>query len=170
MAPPTRARGTSPVPVVTAPVPPFQTFLDAHATTVYRFLTAAVGRQDADDCFQETFLAALRAYPKLRDAEHLDRWVLRIASRKAIDHHRTKRRLPALLDELPEQATDQPEPQDEILWKSVRELPARQRIAMAHRYVLDRSYAEIAELMGGTEEAARANVHQATKRLRELMT
>ncbi len=151
-------------------IPPFQEFLDEHKTRVYRFVLAAVGPHDADDCFQDTFLAALRAYPKLRDAEHLDRWVLRIASRKAIDHHRTKSRLPTLLDELPEQATDPPEPQDEILWKSVRELPARQRIAMAHRYVLDRSYAEIAELMGGTEEAARANVHQATKRLRELMT
>ncbi len=133
-------------------------------------MLAAVGPRDADDCFQETFLAALRAYPKLRDAEHLDRWILRIASRKAIDHHRASRRRPALLYEMPEEATDPPDPQNEILWKSVQELPARQRIAVVHRHVLDRSYAEIAELMGGSEEAARANVYQATKRLRELMT
>ncbi len=49
-----------------ARVPPFQGFLDAHRATVYRFLMVAVGPQDADDVFQETFLAALRAYPDLR--------------------------------------------------------------------------------------------------------
>ena len=46
--------------------PPFQRFLDAHREDVWRFLVASVGRDAADDCFQETFLAALRAYPRLR--------------------------------------------------------------------------------------------------------
>ncbi|HCO03484.1 MAG TPA: RNA polymerase subunit sigma, partial [Actinobacteria bacterium] len=66
-------------------LPPFQRFLDEHRLDVYRFLVASVGRQEADDCFQETFLAALRAYPRLRDASNLRGWVLRIATRKAID-------------------------------------------------------------------------------------
>ena len=73
-------------------IPPFQDLLDAHRTVVYRFCRAAVGPIEADDVFQETFLAALRAYPRLRDGEHLDRWLLRIASRKAIDHHRARGR------------------------------------------------------------------------------
>jgi len=59
---------------------------------------------------------------------------------------------------------------DDPLWQAVRALPARQRVAVVHRHVLDRSYREIAEAMGGSEEAARANVYQGTKRLRELMT
>ena len=74
-------------PPVTEP-PPFGRFLEEHRTVVYRFLRVAVGPSEADDCFQETFLAALRAYPRLRDADRLDRWILRIASRKAIDHYR----------------------------------------------------------------------------------
>ena len=74
--------------VVSSTVPPFQDFLEANRATVYRFLTVAVGPSDADDCFQETFLAALRAYPRVTRGERLDRWILRIASRKAIDHHR----------------------------------------------------------------------------------
>ena len=73
---------------VSSTVPPFQDFLEANRATVYRFLTVAVGPGDADDCFQETFLAALRAYPRVTRGERLDRWILRIASRKAIDHHR----------------------------------------------------------------------------------
>ena len=48
--------------------PPFQRFLDAHREDVWRFLVASVGRDAADDCFQETFLSALRAYPQAAPA------------------------------------------------------------------------------------------------------
>ena len=157
-------------------IPPFQDLLDAHRTLVYRFCRAAVGPGEADDVFQETFLAALRAYPRLRDGEHLDRWLLRIASRKAIDHHRARGRRPVPSDELPERpaagaggvAGEGGDPDDE-LWAAVATLPPRQRVAVVHRHVLDRPYAEIAELMDATEETVRANVYQGIKRLRELI-
>jgi len=55
----------------TVNLPPFQQLLDAHARDVHRFLVALVGRTDADDCYQDTWLAALRAYPRLRDASNL---------------------------------------------------------------------------------------------------
>ena len=54
-------------------LPPFQALLDAHGGEVHRFLVATVGRLDADDCYQETWLAALRAYPRLRDDRNLRR-------------------------------------------------------------------------------------------------
>jgi len=155
---------------VNQPVPPFQVFLDANGPTVYRFLIAAVGPQDADDCFQETFLSALRAYPRLRDGGALDRWVLRIASRKAIDHHRAGRRRPTPVRETREDAVFDPEPFDEILVKAVADLPAKQRVAVALRHVLDRPYSEVAHLMETTENAARANVAAGVRRLRELIT
>jgi len=154
-------------------IPPFQRFLEANRVTVYRFLLVAVGHADADDVFQETFLAALRAYPRVRDGAGLDRWVLKIASRKAIDHHRGTARRPTPVEHVPEVAggaIDDPTDPRDPLWKAVGTLPARQRVAVVLRHVLDRSYADIAEVMGGTEEAARANVSHGTKRLRELMT
>jgi DNA-directed RNA polymerase specialized sigma24 family protein len=49
-------------------LPPFQLLLDRHSGELFRFLSASVGPVDAEDAFQETFLSALRAYPKLRDA------------------------------------------------------------------------------------------------------
>jgi RNA polymerase sigma factor (sigma-70 family) len=153
---------------VTGP-PPFGEFLEQHRAVVYRFLVIAVGPTDADDCFQETFVSALRAYPKLRNADRLDRWILRIASRKAIDHHRRAAKRPIATATLPDRATHDAEPNDELLWKAVADLPPRQRIAIVQRHVLDRSYADIAEAMGGTETAARANVHQGMRRLRELI-
>jgi RNA polymerase sigma factor (sigma-70 family) len=156
--------------VVSSTVPPFQDFLEANRATVYRFLTVAVGPNDADDCFQDTFLSALRAYPRVTRGERLDRWVLRIASRKAIDHHRAGARHALPTAEPPEQAVAAVDatPDDEI-WKAVRALPPRQRVAVVHRHVLDRPYAEIAELMATSEETARANVYQGTKKLREMM-
>ena len=156
---------------VSAGPPPFQEFLEANRATVYRFLTVAVGPQDADDVFQETFIAALRAYPRVREPDKLDRWILAIASRKAIDHHRGTGRRPLPTDEPPERPMHDPEPEDvgAPLWAAVRSLPPRQRVAVVHRHVLDRPYGEIAELMGCSEQTARANVYQGTKRLRELM-
>jgi RNA polymerase sigma factor (sigma-70 family) len=152
-------------------VPPFQVFLESHRARVYRFLQVAVGPHDADDCFQETFLSALRAYPRLADGQHLDRWILRIASRKAIDHHRARGRAAVPRAELPERAAPAGDPTlDDALWMALRSLPPRQRVAVVHRHVLDRPYAEIADLMGSSEGTARANVYQGMKRLRELMT
>jgi RNA polymerase sigma factor (sigma-70 family) len=152
-------------------LPPFADFLEAQKGTVYRFLTAAVGPAEADDCFQDTFLAALRAYPRLTDPTRLDRWVLRIASRKAIDHHRAAGRRAIPTDDIPERpvaAEGRPE-FDGDLQAAVSSLPTKQRLAVVHRHVLDRSYADVADALGISEEAARANVYQGLKTLRELM-
>ena len=153
-------------------MPPFHEFLAANRTTVYRFLTVAVGPQDADDVFQETFIAALRAYPRVREPHKLDRWILAIASRKAIDHHRGAGRMPAPTGDVSERWVDDPAPHDpgDPLWAAVRALPPRQRVAVVHRHVLDRPYEEVAEVMGSTVGTARANVYQGTKRLKELMS
>jgi len=151
-------------------LPPFEVFLDANGPTVYRFLRAAVGPVDADDVYQETFLAALKAYPRVRERDKLDRWILAIASRKAIDHHRSSRRRPIPTDELPDRGVGgEPAVADDEVWQAVEELPPRQRVAVVHRHVLDRGYDEIAELMACSPETARANVYQGMKRLRELM-
>jgi RNA polymerase sigma factor (sigma-70 family) len=150
-------------------LPPFQEFMDAHRMVVYRFLMASVGPAEADDCFQETFLAALRAYPKLRDGSNLRAWVLTIATRKVIDSARARnRRAVPVADPDPGWARDE-EAADGMgpLWDAVRALPPQQRAAVAHRFVLDLTYAGVAEAMGTTQEAARANVYQGLKKLRE---
>jgi RNA polymerase sigma factor (sigma-70 family) len=149
-------------------LPPFQTLLDAHGRDVHRFLVASVGRVDADDCYQETWVAALRAYPNLRDASNLRSWIFTVAHRKAIDHVRARRRIALPVGDVPEPATasEAPKPHDDDLWARVRELPPKQRTAVALRYVTDAGYEEIAGVMGTTQDAARRNVHEGLKRLR----
>jgi RNA polymerase sigma factor (sigma-70 family) len=147
-------------------LPPFQQLLDAHARDVHRFLTATVGHSDADDVYQETWIAAMRAYPRLRDASNLRSWILTVAHRKAIDHIRARGRRAVPVGHIPEQAAGPATPPDDGLWQHVRELPNKQRTAVALRYVADAGYDEISAVMGTSEEAARRNVHEGLKRLR----
>ena len=103
--------------------PPFQTFLDRHRDAVYRFLVFSVGPDDADDCLQETFTAALRAYPRLEDGSNLRAWVLTIAHRKAIDTHRGRARRPVPAADLPEKPAPAVTLPDPGLWEAVGKLP-----------------------------------------------
>ena len=148
-------------------LPPFQALLDAHGRDVQRFLVASVGRIDADDCYQETWLAALRAYPRVQSATNLRSWLLTIAHHKAIDHVRSRRRQAVPVGDVAESAAPAAaQAPDDELWAHVRELPAKQRAALALRFVADAAYAEISAVMGTSEEAARRNVHEGLKRLR----
>ena len=148
-------------------LPPFQRLLDAHALDVHRFLIALVGRDDADDAYQETWLAALRAYPRLRNAANLRSWLWTIAHRKAIDLLRARRRAALPVSDVPEPPVPASSPaSDDGLWTLVRELPTKQRTAVVLRYVAGAPYTEISAVMSTTEEAARRNVYEGLKRLR----
>jgi len=147
-------------------LPPFQTLLDEYAAEVMAVLRGAVGRTDADDCFQETFIAALRAYPKLGDASNLRGWLLTIAHRKAIDHHRAKGRRPVPVADVKEVGVYDPEPDDGI-WAVVGALPPKQRAAVSLRYASDLPHTEIAAALGCSPEAARRSLHEGLKRLRK---
>jgi len=154
-------------------LPPFQRFLDAQRETVWRFLVSSVGPTEAEDCFQETFIAALRAYPRLRPDSNLRAWVLTIAHRKALDAHRarTRRALPVAEPEsLPERHPVTPaHARDEELWQAVGELPPRQRSAVVLRYVADLPHRDIAAAIGCSEEAARRSLHEGLTKLRKVV-
>jgi DNA-directed RNA polymerase specialized sigma24 family protein len=152
-------------------LPPFQALLQEHRVDVYRFLVATAGKSEADDAFQETWIAALRAYPKLRRADNLRAWLFRIAQNKSVDAHRARGRRPVPVAAVPEGV-----PSGAIavggdeLWERVRKLPAKQRTAVYCRSVLGMSYGELALLLESSEDAARRNVHEGLKRLREELT
>lgn len=150
-------------------LPPFQTFLDDQRDTVFRFLVATVGFDDAEDCFQETFVSALRAYPRLEEGSNLRAWVLTIAHRKALDTFRARKRRPLPVEELPEipVAAEQSLNGSSDVWSAARDLPAKQREALLYRFAADLPYAEVAEVLGTSEEAARQRVSEALRNLRK---
>ena len=152
-------------------LPPFQTLLDEHATDLHRFLVATAGPHDGADVFQETVIAALRAYPDLRSDHNLRGWLFTIAHRKVIDQARARSRRADPVAEPPEVPHVDPDPagRDGTLWSAVATLPTKQRSAVVQRYVLDRPYAEIAAVIGSSEAAARQNVRAGLQSLRRVL-
>ncbi len=150
-----------------ADLPPFQFLIDEHAREVMAVLRGAVGRDGAEDAFQETFLAALRAYPRLRDASNLRGWVMTIAHRKAIDHHRANGRAPVPVAAVREEAVFDPDPADREVWAAVAALPPKQRAAVTLRFASDLPHEEIAAALGCSPAAARRSLHEGLKQLRK---
>lgn len=148
---------------------PFSRFFAEQAPPVLRFLRGAVGSNDAEECLQETFLAALRAYDGF-DGANPRGWALTIARRKAIDMHRARARRPDpvadLGDELAAPAGPGTGGDGGEIWGLVRELPHKQRAAVVLRFSLDLSHREIGEVLECSEAAARRSLHEAMTKLR----
>jgi RNA polymerase sigma factor (sigma-70 family) len=122
--------------------------------TVLRVVRAVLGPADADDAWSETFLAALRAYPQLPAEANVEAWLVTIAHRKAIDVNRATARRAVPVADPPENGADADLP-DLDLVAAVAALPPRQRQAVAYHYLTGLPYAEIAEILGGSADAAR---------------
>ena len=158
-------------------LPPFQRFLDTYRAEVWRLIRASVPASEADDCFQETFIAALRAYPRLRGDSDLRAWVLTIAHRKTLDAHRARARRALSVADVsehePRAAARSRQPgdglRDEELWSAVGTLPERQRSAVVLRFLADLPHRDIASAIGCSEEAARRSLHEGLQKLREAV-
>jgi RNA polymerase sigma factor (sigma-70 family) len=152
---------------MTTAIPPFETFYEEHKTEVLRFLGRRLGRDLAEDAFQETFLKALRAYPRLEHGDHLRAWVLTIASRIVLDD--VRRRRPQ--GELPELVGEETwRPAFEELAPLTERLPPKERAAVVLRYGYDLGYDEIGVALGSTEAAARQAASAGVRRLRKEST
>jgi RNA polymerase sigma factor (sigma-70 family) len=149
--------------MATPPVPPFERFYLAHRDEVLGYLRRLLGAR-AEDAWQETFLRALRAYERLEHGRHLRAWVFTIATNVALDELRVKQRTVPL---------DDAEPVSELRRDAFRELehltgdlPPTERAAVVLHYGYDLPYAQIADALGSSEEAARAAASSGVRRLR----
>ena len=146
----------------------FGELLERHEREIFAYALRLTGsRHDAEDLYQETFLAAFRAWPPpRRDNERA--WLYRIATNKAIDGARRRRTLVSVED----LSLAAPE-RDGItvidLANAVRLLPAGQRAAFVLRAVEGRPYREVAATLECSEEAARTRVSEAMKKVREAV-
>ena len=146
-----------------ATIPPFEMFYADHAGEVLGLLRRRLGRERADDAFQETFLRALRAYDRLTHGEHLRAWVLTIATRVAIDTHR---RAGEPTEELPELTDTDGRPAYEELAFLTDSLPPTERAAVVLRYGYDLDYQQIGAALGSSAEAARQATSSGVRRIR----
>jgi RNA polymerase sigma factor (sigma-70 family) len=144
-------------------VPPFERFYEEQQSVVLAQLRRMLGRDAADDAFQETFLRALRAYPTLEHGRHLRAWALTIARNVALDFLRRDRSTSAEVPDL--ESVDEPLPYEEVR-RLTAELPQKERAAVFLRYGYDLSYDDIGAAIGSSPEAARQAASSGVRRLR----
>jgi RNA polymerase sigma factor (sigma-70 family) len=145
---------------------PFERVVQDHGRTVWRVCRVLLGPIEADDAWAETFLAALKAYPSLPADSNVEAWLVTIAHRKAIDQHRLRARTPLPVEALPEPTAPAPPDRDDDLWSALDALPPTQRAAVAYHHVAGLPYAQVAEILGNSEAAARRAAADGIRKLR----
>lgn len=151
---------------------PFEQVVAEHGQTVLRVCRAVVGTVDADDAWSETFLSALTAYPKLDAEANVRAWLITIAHRKAIDLIRARSRAPITVENLPERPSllGTPGVGGQEIWDVVAELPHKQRQAIAYHFLAGLPHHEVAEILGGSADAARRASADGIASLRKLLS
>ncbi len=161
---------------------PFEQILRRHEREIMGYLLRASGnRADAADLFQETWLRAYCAYPRLAPDSRVRPWLYTIAINLCRNQTRDGRRRAAVIvaddDARPaaERAGKLPRAQAENdgyaavrLRELISALPARQREALQLRCFAGLGYREIAEVMNCSPQTARAHVSQAQRKLKSL--
>ncbi|MGH2632051.1 MAG: RNA polymerase sigma factor [Tepidiformaceae bacterium] len=145
---------------------PFEQIVVGHGATVLRVCRGLLGPHDAEDAWSETFLAALRAYPRLRPGSNVRAWLITIARNKAFDVHRGRARQAVSIDDVPEPAAGRPPDRDDDLWSALAALPDKQRGAITLHHIAGLSYLEVAGVLGNSEAAARRAAADGMKTLR----
>jgi RNA polymerase sigma-70 factor (ECF subfamily) len=152
--------------------------LARHGEELARHIRRIVRDDDtAQDLLQDTMIRAHRALARLRAGSNERAWLYRIATNASLNHLRSLARERAALrrhaaeretavDPSADGRLGHDEARRAALWTEVARLPERQRLALSLRVADELDYEEIAQRIGGTAAAARANVYQATKRLR----
>jgi RNA polymerase sigma-70 factor (ECF subfamily) len=151
----------------TVALPPFWTLVEAHGDELLAHARRLAGDDHAEDVVQDALLRALRAYPRLRHAQHLRAWLYRVTTTAAIDSHRRRRReVPT--DDVTAVATD--DTYDEGAFEAlIAPLPDGAQTALRLRFVDDLDYEGIADRLGISAVAARQRVSTAVRTLRERL-
>lgn len=157
----------------------FEQFVGRHQASVYRFIKTLAGSDaDAEDAFQETFLAAWRSAETFRGEGDARAWILTIARNAVRRQHRRRVGEPAeflSLDDLGRQAGWGTDPTADtllarledrtLLERGLSRLSAEDREVLILRDLEGFSGEEVAEMTGLTLPAAKSRLHRARLRL-----
>lgn len=133
-------------------------------------LTVASGSSDvAAEATDEAFVRAYERWERVRKMRSPGGWLYRVALNVMKRQHRRRAIERELLRRNRSQDSAPPPAVDPDLWAAVRELPQRQRTAVALRYVVDLTEAEVAKTMGVSRGAASASLTAARRHLGRVL-
>lgn len=156
------------------------------------FLRKGFNAEESRDLTQDVFLRVFKGIDTFRRESRFERWLWEIADNiflNEVRRRKTEKRhgIERSLDALPENEegfcpameipAEEPSPEDEILRRqnlsvlraAFQELPDQMRRCCILRYEKGFKYQEIADIMGISIETVKAHLHQARKRLVDLL-
>src|SRR3990172_516158 len=133
----------------------FERLVEAHSREIFAYLWRLTrDPQDAEDCLQEAFLRAYKAYGRLNGAANQRAWLYRVATNTTFTFLARRRRDQARSEELDTERTSGAlglaettawqETLAEVA-RAVERLPARQRASLVMRKYQELEYPEIAQ-------------------------
>ena len=147
-------------------------YRDSYARVLRTLIGVLRDRAAAEECVQETFVRAWRAWPRWRPDAPAEAWIHRIALNVALSHRRREALRTVVTRMLPHDRTPAPsgDPADRgELVAALRRLPAAQAAAIVLRHVHGYSNREIAASLGVAESTVSSRLAAARQRLgREL--
>ena len=153
----------------------FDRLYRASFARVVRTLAGIVGSMEAaEDCAQEAFTRAYRAWPNWSGTVPAEAWLYRIAVNTAISHRRKEqiRALPSLLRRLGAPPVS-PDPIEHAetgtLLSELRRLPPKQAAAVVLRYYHGYSNREVAHALGVSERTVGQRISDALVKLRSRL-
>ncbi|MBU1318849.1 MAG: sigma-70 family RNA polymerase sigma factor [candidate division Zixibacteria bacterium] len=165
----------------------YESLLVRHRKAIFHVVTKIVRNQDeAQDLVQETFMKAFNALASYRSEYRFSTWLYKIAANCAIDFVRKKRIEALSLDrpiqtkdgqvefELPDRTWD---PERNLVRKqklqsideAIDSLPDKYREVIIYRHRDDKSYEEIADILGTPVGTVKARIFRARELLKKKL-
>lgn len=156
----------------------FDELVTRHRRAVYQVCYRFVNQhEDAADLTQDTFVRAWKALGRFRGQSRFSTWIYRIAVNVSLNKVSLKTPQAEVVDF--DRLADQREPapgdalavreRQAMVRKAVQSLPPRQRAALILRTYHDLSHQEVADIVGTSVGAVKANVFHALANLRKRL-
>lgn len=149
--------------------------MQSHGTAVFRLAISQTGsKADAEDVYQDVFIALACCNVDFRNDDHLRAWLLRTTINRCRDLSRSwwRRRgssLDALEIDPPYENAELTRASYKALWSAIRKLPDRYRALVHLRYVEEMSCEQIASVTSTNPSTVRTRLSRAHRKLRSLL-
>ena len=157
---------------------PFTILLKKYQQKVYyQIKRMGIDHADADDIAQQVWIKVWHKLAGFKMESEFGTWLFRIAYNETLNfiqkNKRKKNTIIGDIDTIEKEGatTDQPKSSEIsiILERAVEQLPDKQRIVFMLRYFEAYSYDKIGEIMETTVGGAKANFHQAVKKIESFI-
>lgn len=134
---------------------------------IFRYCWHHVGNKEtAEDLCQDTFISFIEHYEKFRHIGKTKNYLYTIAGNKCKDYY--KKKVPLLLETLPEQVDKINIEENVIMRQMIMELSAELKEVITLRYLQNLKYADIALILGISQSLVKYRVKKALEQLAEM--